>query len=107
MHTTNFQTREVGPGLSSHSKQLTHNINIHIIAPSQFSLDELLKVELKREIFIEIDGLNDRQWSILANDAWLRTTRPSRTGRHLSLTISNRDLEAVVERVSDLTAHGT
>lgn len=61
MHTTNFQTREVGPGLSSHSKQLTHNINIHIIAPSQFSLDELLKVELKREIFIEIDGLNDRR----------------------------------------------
>ena len=104
MDTSKFITREVGPGLCSHSAQLANNIEFHIIAASQYSLEELLTTSLKREIMIEIFGLDARRWNIIADDPLFITARSSMAEQYVFLTISNKDLEEVFEKTFGLAA---
>jgi hypothetical protein len=104
MDTTQFIRREVGPGLCCHSTQLANNVAFHIAASSQYSLEELLKAQLKREIMIEICGVDDRRWGMIANDPLFSTARHSRTDQYVFLAIANRHIEDVFEKVCELAA---
>lgn len=51
---------------------------------------------------IEIDGLDDHQWEILAKDPVLVSAQPRKVDNYLSFTISNKDSEKVYNRVCEL-----
>ncbi|QDU93083.1 hypothetical protein Pla8534_08620 [Lignipirellula cremea] len=102
MDTSDFVQKAIGPGLNLHSKKLTDDIEFHIAAPAKFSLKELLVAELARELMIEIDGLDDRQQSMLTDDRLLNNPEYSRAEHRLSFTISNKDLEDVFDKVCEL-----
>lgn len=102
MNVSDFVEKAIGPGLNVHSTQLPNDITFHVAVPTKFSLAEALVVELKRELMIELNGIDDRQQSILTNDPLLKTAQYSRPGQRLSFTISNKDLEEVFRRVCEL-----
>lgn len=102
MDTSNFVERAIGPGLNVHSTELADGILFHVAVPTKLSLAEALVGDLKREFMIEIDGLDDRQQSILTDDPLLNNPEYSRAEHRLSFTISNKDLEDVFDRVCEL-----
>ncbi len=102
MDTSKFAVTSIGPGLNVHSTKISENTSFHIAVSAQFSTEELPVAEMRRELMIEIDGLNDHQRRTLMKDLRLISTNLRVVGNLLSFAISNKALEQVYDRVIEV-----
>ena len=102
METDNFIESTCHHGLSAHTVALTETVSFHLIASATLSLSDILAGRLNREVWVEVDGLNEHECSLLATDPVVQSAKNPRVINGLQITTPGNSVEALYRRICEL-----